>query len=244
MTSPAPNAKLQVREELQRRILSGEIRPGERLAQQQLARQLGVGQGTVRESLIDLEWLGLVESVDRLGAFVANLDTARLREAYHVRAALEGLAARLACESASPGDVAILRSLAGRIWQLSTHGQHEEAGHVDRTFHMHIMKLTRNSILPRLADTYRVLGMAMPDSRDPDQVRREHLSIIEAISNRSPDEAEQCGRRHVEEVMRMMARQVGEMGFAPATILDTQKQLSEVQRPRIGSSSDLDRKLA
>src|SRR6202035_2994562 len=87
----------EVRDEIQRRILSGESKPGERLSQQSLARELGVAQGTVRESLLELQWLGLVESIDHLGVFVDNLDASRICEAYLVREVMEGLAARLAC---------------------------------------------------------------------------------------------------------------------------------------------------
>src|SRR5579863_3023886 len=74
-----------VREEIQRRILSGESQPGERLTQQSLAKELGVAQGTVRESLLELQWLGLVESVDHLGVFVDNLNADRICQAYLVR---------------------------------------------------------------------------------------------------------------------------------------------------------------
>jgi DNA-binding transcriptional regulator YhcF (GntR family) len=97
----SPTVRRFVREEIQRRILSGESRPGERVAQQSLAKELGVGQGSVREALVELQWLGLVDSVDRLGVFVGNLDAARLCEAYEIREFLEGLAARRACEHAS-----------------------------------------------------------------------------------------------------------------------------------------------
>src|ERR1700734_864572 len=121
-----PVGRHQVREEIQRRILSGESQPGERLTQQSLARELGVAQGTVRESLLELQWLGLVESIDRLGGFVGKLDAARLCEAYQVREFLEGLAARLACEHASRADVARLRATAERIWQLAQEHDEEE----------------------------------------------------------------------------------------------------------------------
>src|ERR1700748_2174268 len=96
ISTKARVARHDVRDELQRRILSGESKPGERLSQQNLARELGVAQGTVRESLLELQWLGLVESVDHLGVFVDNLDAARICEAYMVREIMEGLAARLA----------------------------------------------------------------------------------------------------------------------------------------------------
>ena len=89
-------ARHEVRDEIQRRILSGESKPGERLSQQSLARELGVAQGTVRESLLELHWLGLVKSIDHMGVFVDKLDVDTVCEAYQVREVLEGMAARLA----------------------------------------------------------------------------------------------------------------------------------------------------
>jgi DNA-binding GntR family transcriptional regulator len=74
-------ARHDIREEIERRILSGETKPGQRLSQQSLARELGVAQGTVRESLLELQWLGLVQSIDRFGVFVDKLDTSRICEA-------------------------------------------------------------------------------------------------------------------------------------------------------------------
>jgi DNA-binding transcriptional MocR family regulator len=75
-------ARHEVRDEIQRRILSGECKPGQRLSQQGLARELGIAQGTAREPLSKLHWIGLVESVDHLGVFVDPLDAARICEAY------------------------------------------------------------------------------------------------------------------------------------------------------------------
>src|SRR5579875_510519 len=101
----------EVRDEIQRRILCGESKPGERLSQQSLARELGVAQGTVRESLLELQWLGLVETVDHLGVFVDKIDADRICEAYLVREVMEGLAARLACRHASRADISELRKM-------------------------------------------------------------------------------------------------------------------------------------
>src|SRR6202035_829355 len=112
-------ARHDVSEEIQRRILSGESKPGERLSQQSLARELGVAQGTVRESLLELQFLGLVESVDHLGVFVEKLDAARICEAYLVREVMEGLAARLACRTASRSDISELKNIVERIYKLA-----------------------------------------------------------------------------------------------------------------------------
>jgi len=220
MPTQSPIARHQVRAEIQRRILSGESQPGERLTQQNLARELGVAQGTVRESLLELQWLGLVESVDRLGVFVGKLDAARLCEAYQVREFLEGLAARLACDHASRADVTVLRAMADHVWELSQQNKVEEMGAADRGFHLQIMKVSSNSILLRLAEGYRVLGMAVRASRDPRVVHQEHLRIVEAIDHNFPDEAERLARLHVTGARKMIEQQAAKSGFAPQWVVD------------------------
>src|SRR5689334_16179518 len=84
-------ARQRVREELRRLILAGELRPGERLAQQHLAKRFGVAQSVVRESLLELQFSGLVQMVDNLGIFVGELNADTLIQAYEVREMLEGL---------------------------------------------------------------------------------------------------------------------------------------------------------
>jgi DNA-binding GntR family transcriptional regulator len=217
-----PIGRHQVRAEIQRRILCGECRPGERLTQQSLAKELGVAQGTVRESLMELQWLGLVESVDRLGVFVGKLDAAHICEAYQVREFLEGLAARLACNGASRADISTLRNMAEHIWELSKENKVEEMGAADRAFHLQIMKLSRNSILLRLAEGYRVLGMAIRASRDPKVVHDEHLRIVEAIDHNFPDEAERLARLHVELARKTIEEQAARNEFMPRWVADSQ----------------------
>jgi DNA-binding GntR family transcriptional regulator len=217
----SPPLRRHVREEIQRRILSGESLPGERLAQQSLAKKLGVGQGTVRESLLELEWLGLVDSIDGLGTFVGKLDAARLIEAYEVREYLEGLAARRACSRTSQTDISALRTMADRVWNLSEQGKVDEMGGADRAFHLEIVHLSRNSVLVRLAEGYRILGMAVRASRNPRVVYKEHLRIIDAISRNMPDEAERCARRHVLEARNIIEQQAAENNFAPEWVVDS-----------------------
>jgi DNA-binding GntR family transcriptional regulator len=223
MPIASPIARHQVREEIQRRILSGESRPGERLTQQSLARELGVAQGTVRESLLELQWLGLVESIDRLGVFVGKLDAARLCEAYQVREFLEGLAARLACDHASRADVARLKSTAEQVWELSQAHREEEMGAADRGFHLQIMNLSNNGVLKRLAEGYRVLGMAVRASRDPREVYEEHLAIVRAIEQNLPDEAERLAREHVGKARKMIEQQAAKNEFTPKWVTDSQQ---------------------
>src|SRR6187402_491133 len=91
-----------VSQAIRKMILAGELRPGDRLLQQQLAKHFGVSQSVMRESLLEAQFTGLVESVNGIGARVAAIDLPQLLAAYEVREMLEGLAARLCCAQASP----------------------------------------------------------------------------------------------------------------------------------------------
>jgi len=207
----------EVREEIERRILSGESKPGERLSQQSLARELGVAQGTVRESLMELHWLGLVESTDRLGVFVDKLDIGRICEAYLVREVMEGLAARLACQNAGRSDITSLRKLADRIFELAQSDDAETAS-LDRQFHLGITELSRNATLLKLASTYRALGMTVRAFREPTVIHGEHLRIVEAIEHGLAEEAECQARNHVVGARQMIELRVQQGLFVPTWV--------------------------
>lgn len=208
-------ARHHVRDEIKRRILSGESKPGERLSQQSLARELGVAQGTVRESLMELHWLGLVESIDHLGVFVGNLDASRICQAYQVREVLEGLAARLCCGNAGRSDIVELRRMADEVFELSQKGKEVEMGQLDRDFHIRIIMLSRNSILMRLAETYRALGMTVRASRMPKVIHDEHMHIVDAIEKNLPEEAERLSRLHVAAAGQMIEADARQGKFVP-----------------------------
>jgi DNA-binding GntR family transcriptional regulator len=207
-------ARHEIREEIERRILSGETKPGERLSQQSLARELGVAQGTVRESLLELQWLGLVESIDRLGVFVDKLDVSRISEAYQLREVLEGLAARLACRNVGRADLAELRKMADEIFRLAQ-DDHAGTATLDRRFHLRITELTRNNTLVRLSQTYRALGMTVRAFREPAVIHAEHLRIVEAIEHNFPEEAERRARDHVVGAREMIERLAQQGKFIP-----------------------------
>jgi DNA-binding GntR family transcriptional regulator len=84
------------------------------------------------------------------------------------------------------------------------------------------MKLSRNSILLRLAEGYRVLGMAIRASRDPKLVHDEHLRIVEAIDHNFPDEAERLARLHVEAARRTIEQQAARNEFMPKWVSDSE----------------------
>ncbi|MET8406428.1 GntR family transcriptional regulator [Streptomyces sp900116325] len=99
--------------ELRERVLRGDLAPGTRLREIQLAAELGTTRNAVRSALLALESKKLVERVPNVGAVVARLDADRLQEIYDVLELLEGLAARLAAQKSTPADWAQLQELFG-----------------------------------------------------------------------------------------------------------------------------------
>src|SRR5690242_13281051 len=85
-------------EALREAILLGRLRPGERVVEAEIARQMGFSRGPIREAVRQLGQDGLVEYQPRRGVIVTKLTSERVFDAYTVRAHLEGLAARLAAE--------------------------------------------------------------------------------------------------------------------------------------------------
>ena len=215
---PVANATLarhRVRDGIQRLILSGQYQPGQRLVQQDLAGRFGVAQSVVRESLLELQFCGLVKAVDNLGMFVSGLDGQTLLAAFEIREMFEGLAARLCCERAGRSDLRELMELAQRNYEAGRESDLERMSRLDRQFHWRMIQLARNEILARLTESYHVLGMFVRANRDLAQVRDEHVEMVKAIEANRPDEAERLARRHVSAAREAVAAQVAQGNFVP-----------------------------
>lgn len=218
-SASSETARFRVREQVRRMILSGDLKPGARLAQQQIAKKFGVAQSVVRESLLELQYSGLVESIDNLGIFVSQLDADKLLQAYQVREMLEGLAARLCCERANREDIRQLREMVEKIYKLGMEGKHDERGALDRDFHERTIRIAGNVVLERLTRAYHVLGMVVQASRPHDVIRKEHFEIVTAIEQNLPDEAERLARRHVGEARNAIYKQVADGHFVPQWVV-------------------------
>jgi len=213
-------ARHEIRERVEQRILSGQYHPGTRLVQHRLAAEFGVSQGVIRESLFELQKFGLVQITDRLGASVCELTGEKAIEAYEVREVHEGLAARLCCEHLSRAEINELEKLAERIDALATEGRVKELAGLDRQFHHKIVLLSRNEMLVQLADSYRVLTKAfwLDHEGRPLQLTVTHATLIKAIKENRPADAERLMREHIREGLRRIRQQVADGTFAPKWI--------------------------
>ena len=200
---------------LQRMILAGEHPPGTKLVQQQLARRFGVAQGVVREALLELQAFGLVDTIDNRGIFVSELSVKKLLDSFDVREIHEGLAARLCCERMNRREIRELTEMANQMLELAQQDKLMEMANLDREFHRRLTHASENSMLIRLADNYRLLGKVFQMSRDPQQVRTEHLAILQAIEEGRSNDAESLMRAHIRTAKQALEHQISEGKFAP-----------------------------
>ncbi len=140
---------------LRRAILRGELKPGERLMEIQLANKLGVSRTPIREAIRKLELEGLVLMIPRKGAEVAEITEKNLRDVLEVRCALEELAVQLACDRIDKNGVRELRAAAGRFRDMLGSDDITQIAEADEAFHDVIFKATDNGRLIQLLNNLR-----------------------------------------------------------------------------------------
>lgn len=215
MPSARKAGRHEIRDSLQSRILKGEWRPGDKLRQQQLAKDFGVSMGVVREALLELQAWGLVETRDNHGIYVQQWNVKGLVEAYEVREVLEGLAARRCCGRITRDQLRELEALTERNYQLMARNCQEQAANLDREFHRRLIEIADNAMVRRLTDSYRFIGKFVWFGGEAKVTRKHHLSILRALRENKPDEAERLGREHVAIGRRSIEQRIAAGSFEP-----------------------------
>ncbi len=191
---------------LQARVLSGEIPTGARLRQEALAEEFGVSRTPVREALRKLQATGLVEVRPNRGALVRAPNAREIREAYEVRAELEGLAAELAATRIREDELRRLRAAVADFRRLAGARRRDVDawGRANDVFHQTIQDAAGNM---RLVETLAHLHRSFP--RDltgfvlggSDGLLREnvaqHERVLAAIESHDPAEARRQMTEHV-----------------------------------------------
>ena len=189
-----------VKQELLRRIMQGELAPGARLVELQIARDLDTSQGPVREALRELEAMDLVTTEPYKGSRVREVTAKDIREAYVVRASLEELAARLAAPHFK-GSVMTLRDEAAAI---RTAARKKDIGAYtlhDVNFHRLIVAGASNRILLRtwdsLAFEVRIQLWLSTGKFDLVNAQEAHWRIIDALEKGQGQRAGKLLREHI-----------------------------------------------
>jgi DNA-binding GntR family transcriptional regulator len=211
--TPGPSQRLadDVYRTLRDDILMGRLRPRDHLVEVDLAGRLNVSRTPIRESLQRLAADGLIVSHRRRWV-VYEHTLAEIRDIYEVRMALEGYAARLACQRATAEQVSRLVACFVDRPRQPVRGN---PGFVDfnTTFHQLITEAANNPYFQRLADSNRFYSFNIQlaqhyDVRDVEESNAQHQGILDAIVVRDPEAAERAARAHVEFSLRLIEQRL------------------------------------
>lgn len=224
-----------VQEELERMILSGELKPGAKLTEVALAARLGVSRGPLREAFRMLEEAGLVRTEKNRGVFVRDLPVEEAIEIFDLRAAMDELVGRRLAGSIAPAALKEIRGLVDRMEQ-AVKAKDAHAYHLlNLRFHDRLVELAGNG---KLTAVYRKLikelslfrrlnladGGLMPVSAN------EHRQIVKAIA---AGDGEAAGRAMFRHVMESKERTIRNHQHepAPAPAADAAALPAEAARP-------------
>jgi len=205
------NLREEITKNLRAAVISGELRPGVVYSAPSLAAQFGVSATPVREAMLDLAKEGLIDAVRNKGFRVTEVSEKDLDDLSELRALIEVPTVRRIAEAgADPRVIDELRPLAAAIEEAATN--HDLITHVvvDMEFHLRLLSLVGN---PHLVETVRALrarsriyGLRTLAERDelvPSS--REHAELLDLITARDADAAEQLMRRHIRHVRGIWA---------------------------------------
>ena len=194
-------------------ILSGRLKPGEKLNISEISERLGVSRTPVREALKQLMSVGLVENVPHRSPFVKKLSIEEIIELYYIRAALEGVASRLASQRLSDEQIRELDRLCTQMEVKARSGKYDDFIENNSKFHFIVYEATNSPRLQemvlqyyRQCEQYRALVMELPGSYE--EVCQEHKNILKAFKQRDLDMADNFARQHHFNSARRIAKSV------------------------------------
>lgn len=198
---------------LRKAILTGRLKPGERLMEVHLANRLGVSRTPIREAIRKLELEGLVIMIPRRGAEVARITEKSLRDVLEVRRALDALSVELACERISQEEIEQLEE-ACRSFEAAT--KQEDAAVIakaDVALHDIIVRAAGNLRLQQLVNNlseqmYRYRFVYIREESRLDKLVDEHREIYESIAARDKQRAGKAAKLHIDNQEKSIMEQI------------------------------------
>ncbi len=177
----------EIKDLIKQSILSGELKPGDRVVETRLARKLGVSQSPVREAIRELEIVGLIESRPYQGAFVRVVDKQGIIDAYKVRSALEIVAMQTIVNTITPAQLDELSILMQKMERAGKDKEFELFIELDSLFHERIVEMANNELLLHLWNQCKIRDYTRISTcistLSMDELAQRHNMMYDALNN-------------------------------------------------------------
>ncbi|GAA5167315.1 MULTISPECIES: GntR family transcriptional regulator [Amycolatopsis] len=212
-SAPHSSATSALLEALRTAIYQGELPPGQRLVEAELAKRHGASRGTVREAIALLSNEGLVARERNRGAHVRPVPLAEAVEITEVRAVLEALCAAKAAEAATAAERRQLRVIERKLREAADPADSVAYARLSQQMHVRLREMARQSTVAAILERLRYqsvryqLHVALLPGQAA-QGTRNHVRVIEAVCSHNAEEAEAAMREHWEAVATALRRLV------------------------------------
>ena len=198
---------------LRQAILTGELKPGERLMEIHLANKLGVSRTPIREAIRKLELEGLVTMIPRRGAEVAQITEKSMNDVLEVRRAVDALCVELACERISDEELEHLRVACDEFAEQVKIKDVKKIAQADVALHNIIVEATGNQRLISLVNTlseqmYRYRFEYIKDFTQHESLIEEHRVIYESIVKKDKKTAADAAKLHIDNQEKAIIAQI------------------------------------
>lgn len=198
---------------LRQAILTGELKPGERLMELHLASRLGVSRTPIREAIHKLELEGLVTLIPRRGAEVAQITEKSMNDVLEVRRALDALCAELACDRITESELADLKQACDNFEAVVKTGDLKKITQADVALHDIIVRATGNQRLLQMVNNlseqmYRYRFEYIKDTSRHETLVEEHRIIYQSIVKKDKKTASDAAKTHIDNQERAIIRRI------------------------------------
>lgn len=198
---------------LRQAILTGEMKPGERLMEIHLANKLGVSRTPIREAIRKLELEGLVTMIPRRGAEVAEITEKSLKDVLEVRRTLDALSVELACDRINDEELEALRAACLKFEEATKTKDARVIAKADVSLHDIIVKATGNQRLIQLVNNlseqmYRYRFEYIKDESGHATLIEEHRIIYESIRKKDKETAANTAKLHIDNQEKAIMKQI------------------------------------
>jgi DNA-binding GntR family transcriptional regulator len=199
---------------LKNMIISRKLLPGDKIPQEKLARDLGISRTPLVGALKYLEKEKLVEAIPRRGFYVRLFTKQEMISIFELREVLEGLAARRAARNISDVQINKLRKFFEQFIAVTDITDIGAYAREDRRFHNFVTEIGAKEFLKSILENYNIISYSYQLItseglvRTPNETIHEHRAMIDAISSKDEDMAEDIMRQHLKRGIAVLRREI------------------------------------
>ena len=195
-------------EKLREAIVTGSLRPNQRLVESEIARQLNVSRTPVREALKQLELQGYLSKLPGGGLIVTDHSPGQIQSLYEIREALETMALKLACQRATQEQIDRAAEYHASSLEVIRNRDGNRFIELNSAFHNELLSACGNELLWSLIQTFRDQFfdrrlVRVFNAADWRNMPKQHQHLLDAVRQRNPRLAEKAVHEHVRTALRI-----------------------------------------